>query len=102
MGFEIEMNGFDELEDSLDSVSGESTVTFGELFAESFMRRHTDFDDIEEFFEESPWTVEDEEDFEEIPEDEFDAYVDDTTMFATWESMLGKAGEKWMADQLGF
>ncbi|MDB2253022.1 hypothetical protein PM033_14840 [Halorubrum ezzemoulense] len=62
----------------------------------------SDFGDIEEFFEESPWTVEDEKDFEEIPEDEFDAYVEDTTMFATWESMLGKAGKNGCQTNLGY
>lgn len=88
--------------DAARDLDGENQVSFGELFSNKFMRRHTDFDDIEAFFEESPWEVEDEEDFEEIPEDEFDEYVEDTTLFDTWESMLDKAAEKWMMDQLGF
>jgi hypothetical protein len=62
----------------------------------------SDFGGIEEFFEESPWTVEDEKDFEEIPEDEFDAYVEDTTMFATWESMFGRAGKNGWQTNLGY
>ncbi|EMA72646.1 hypothetical protein [Halorubrum distributum] len=98
----FDTSGFDDLEDSIELVDGENEIEFEELFSHSFMRQYTKFDGIEEFFEESPWEVEDEEDFEEIPDDEFDEYVENTTILASWESMVEKAVEKWMADQIDF
>ncbi|ELZ15102.1 hypothetical protein C476_17992 [Natrinema limicola JCM 13563] len=56
---------------------------------------------LEAFFEASPWTVESDGDFEAIPDDEFDEYVDQHTRFSGFEAMQKKALEEWTANQTG-
>lgn len=108
MDFNVETDGFEELEDDLkqmedglDKVEDEDNVSFEELFTKEFMRKYTDFESMESFLEHSPWTVESAEDFEAIPEDEFDDYVDENTTFEDWDSMSGTAFEVWVARQMG-
>lgn len=105
---DIEIEGFDELQDELERLAervlgleGTNEVPFEELFPPTFMRTYTDFDSIEEFFEASAWTVESQSDFEAIPEDEFDDYVAEHTQFPSWNEMSGQAATKWAARQLG-
>lgn len=103
----IEIRGFEELQDDLDrlqdraeSVEGGNAVSITELFPEDFMRTYTDYRSIHDFFDASPWTVESEADFEQIPENEFDAYVDEHTGFNSWEAMLSAAAREWIGREL--
>lgn len=103
----VEISGFEELGDELDqlqeqvdAVDGETAVSFAELFPADFMETYTEFDSIQAFFEASPWTVETDADFEAIPEDEFDEYVDDHTEFDRWEAMLSAAAREWIGRKL--
>lgn len=103
----VEIKGFEELADELDrlrerseSLDGENAVSFTELFPEDFMVTYTEFATIREFFDASPWTVESDTDFERIPEDEFDAYVNEHTGFSDWEAMLSAAAREWIGREL--
>jgi hypothetical protein len=103
----VEIEGFEEFADELDqlqrraeAVDGENAVSFTELFPAGFMQTHTDFESIKAFFEASPWTVESEADFERLPEDEFDAYVDEHTGFDSWDAMLSAAAREWIGRAL--
>jgi len=104
----IEINGFDELQDELnrlaqnaEELDGTNEVPFDELFPPAFMRQYTDAENIDEFIEQSQWPVESQEDFRAIPEDEFDQYVSEHTLFSSWEAMMDKAGEEYVSRQLG-
>lgn len=104
----VHIEGFDEFKDELEQLSerakgidGGNEVPMDELFRPDFMRTHTKFDSLDEFFEESPWTVESRDDFKQIPEDEFDEYVNEHTGFNSWDAMLSSAGREWVARQLG-
>lgn len=88
-GFEDLETELDQLRDRLEKTDGE--VPISELFTDSFMRTYTEFETREELFEESPWEFETQEDFESIPGDEFDEYIDAHTDFDSWDGMV-KAG----------
>jgi hypothetical protein len=62
-------------------------------------RVHSGFDSFDQFLDESPWTVETHDDFEEIPTARFDEYVAEHTTFDTWEAMLSTAGRQWVIEQ---
>lgn len=98
----FETDRFDEWIKQIEKLEGESRVEFGELFHSNFMKKNTGCESIEEFFEKSPWEINDEEDFEAIPPKGLDEYVDKNTVFPSWEEMIGTAGEEWIADQLEF
>ena len=93
---------FGEMADNAEELEGENTVSFEDLFAEEFMRKYTDVTSFESFIEQSQWQVESEEDFEAIPEDEFDEYVKANSDFESWEDMFGTAAKEWIAREIGF
>lgn len=99
-GFEELADELDRLQDRIDEVDGETTVTFDELFPADFMKTYTEFDSIQALFKASPWSVETGADFEAIPEDEFDRYVADHSEFDSWEAMLSAAAREWIGREL--
>lgn len=103
----VHIEGFDEFREELDQLKertkdldGGNEIPMDELFRSDFMQTYTEFDSIADFFEESPWNVQSQEDFKQIPEDKFDQYVDTHTGFNSWEAMLKAAGREWVARQL--
>lgn len=109
MGFEID--GLDDLQEDLerlqnkiqefDDLDGER-VPFDELFPDQFMQKYTDANNIEEFFANSPWEVESQDEFEDVSETELDEYVDNHSRFRTWGQMKEKAGEEFVKKRMGF
>lgn len=100
----IEIEGIEELEaelqglaDRLEQSGGE--IPMDDLFTEDFMESYTEFDSIEAFLDESPWYVESESDFESIPADDFDVFVDEHTDFDSWETMVQAAGREYVLRQ---
>lgn len=101
----IEISGFDELDDTIneliervESLGGE--LPMADLFPDDFMHTYTEFNDFDEFLGKSQWKIESQEDFEEIPENQFDRYVDEHTGFNDWETMLEAAGREYILRQL--
>ena len=99
-GFEDLADELDELQERVETIDGKNAVSIAELFPPDFMQTYSEFDSMQEFFEESPWTVESEADFGAIPEDPFDAHVDDHTGFDSWETMLSAAAREWVGRKL--
>lgn len=104
----FEMSGFDELEKQLKKMEKgarelEQTegVTFSVLFNESFMKKNTKFNSINDFFKASPFDAETDEDFDAIDENELDKYVESKTKFRSWEEMLNAAIEEYTIGKLG-
>ena len=75
-------------------------VSFDELFTANFMKKYTDFTSMEAFCDAAG--IKTEEDFRAMPESTLDAHVAKTTRFSNWDNMLAKAGEEYIAKQLGF
>jgi hypothetical protein len=98
----LEMHGFDELQKKLEAASKiKDTVSFGELFTESFMRKHSKFSDIEELIKSGGYST-DADEFKKIPDDEFDKFIKSSTDFDSWKDMQQSAANEWMAKKLGF
>lgn len=104
----IEFSGFDELSKKLDELqeSAESMqgteVPLGELLNPGFLAKHTRFLSADEMFEASGFKVETTEDFENIPDEEWNDFIERNTPFATWNDMLSAAAAEWAARKLGF
>lgn len=97
------IDGFDDFANELRKLQNEvekigemdgERISFGELFPPSFMKKYTDVVNIDEFLDNSPWEIESQKDFEEIPETEMDRYVDNHSRFRTWEQMKSEAGNE--------
>jgi hypothetical protein len=105
----MHLEGFDELQRKLqelasraEKLDGDHSVPMSELFPPDFMRRFTDFPDIDEMFEASGFRIESTEDFAKVPDDAWDTFVAERTLFASWHEMQEKAAGEWAAKKLGF
>jgi len=64
------------------------------------MRRYTDFPTIQAMADASGFKIESKEDFEAIPDVEWDVFVRARTRFQTWQDMQSKAGEEYVVRRL--
>lgn len=102
----IKFDGFDKINEELDRISKQAEelsghISFGELFNDEFVQEHTQFSNIDEFFESGGFIINREEDFNSIPQDKLDKHVKETTEFSDWEDMLSTAGAEYTAKELG-
>jgi hypothetical protein len=95
-------NSFDEvakkLERKVRSIEGD--VPFTDLFTASFMSRYTSYGSFKEFMNASGFPASTQEEFDAIPDDEFDQFVAASTKFKSWKDMLYKAGELYVEKKL--
>ena len=99
-------DGFDDLNKFLEKLEQNVSKAGGEmsledLFNEKFMKKYTEFNNIQDFFNNSPFEFETDEEFEQIDEKELDQYVAANTQFPSWEDMMVKAGQEELVRQLG-
>lgn len=97
----VEIEGLDDLEaelkglaEGIERAGGEIPMT--DLFTDEFMKSFTQFDSLGAFFDGSPWSVRSESDFDAIPADEFDAYIEGSTNFDSWDTMVRVAGREFL------
>lgn len=67
----------------------------GVLFPEHFLREVSSFGSFEKLLEESPWSYQGDVTFSEsVSLEDFDAYIEETTDFSSWEQMCATATER--------
>lgn len=106
--FRFEMSGLDKLNKKLQDLSkkaaqldGNHSVPLTELLTNSFISRHTRFSSVDEMFEASGFKVDTQEDFDAIPREKLDAFIQSVSPFSGWQTMLQGAAREWTAKQLG-
>jgi hypothetical protein len=81
-------------------LSDSTTITFDDLFPETFMKIHTNCNSIEDFL--APMNVTTNEDFENLPDEELEAHVQEVTNFNNWTDMRHSAWSDFLGERLGF
>ncbi|MDR3599714.1 MAG: hypothetical protein P4L49_04420 [Desulfosporosinus sp.] len=66
-------------------------VSFNDLFTPSFMTSHTQFSNFKELLDTGKFNVKTLDDFMAILDAKFDAFINKTTKFKTWEKMQSTA-----------
>ena len=107
MEIKFDDSGLKDLENKLKNLDekekdGKLEISFEELFYDKFMREHTSFKTFDELLKKSGFKVENEEDFKNIPDDEWDIFIKENTKFESWQEMQSEAGAKYVSNQLGF
>ena len=100
-GFDELSKKLDDLKESVESMHG-AQVPLGELLNPGFLGKHTRFLSEDEMFAASGFKIETAEDFEKIPDEEWDNFIHQNTPFAAWSDMLSAAGAEWAERKLGF
>lgn len=93
---------FKEIESGAKEINETGSVDFKDLFTQNFMTRYTNFTNITEFFEESPFEFETQKEFESIDEKRLDEYVQQQSKFESWKDMFSTAGKEYVVKKLGF
>ena len=100
----FEITGLDKLQKQLTDLSrraeeldGTHSVTFAELFPDSFMQLNTRFSTMQEMLDASGI-----DNPEEIQDDSWNRFVAEHSSFSGWEDMKSTAGGEWAKKQLGF
>ncbi len=76
------------------------SVSFDKLFNKGFMAKHSNLQTIDEMFDKAGLVIESEGDFTALPEETLSSIVKQHTKFSSWEEMLGKASEEYLASEM--
>lgn len=105
----IKIAGLNEMSKKLDDLAkkaekfdGQHSVPIDELLTSSFISKHTHFSNADEMFDASGFKIENQDDFEAIPDDKWDEFISSISTFPDWQAMLNEAGKEWAARKLGF
>ncbi|MFC7078713.1 hypothetical protein [Haloarcula halophila] len=84
-----------------DVVGEHEEIPVEEIFDETFMQEHTDFETFDEMVAASPSDAEDAGELELVPDGTWDTFVAETTVFEDEEAMVFAARDHWVETQLG-
>lgn len=101
-GFNNLKNKLESIQKNAEQLAGNHSVNFTELFTTNFMEMHTNCSSFDEFLKAGNFIVNSKEDFEAIPNEEFDSYVRSASDFSSWTEMQKSAIEKYVSKKLGF
>ena len=84
---------FDKLAEDMEKNAKQSMgmVSFNDLFTPSFMTSYTKFSNFKDLLEAGKYNVNSLEDFMAIQDAKFDAFINKTCKFKTWEKMQSAA-----------
>lgn len=91
-GLDNFQNELKKLQNNLEKLEGTQSVPLDDILSPDFMSRFTNFSSFNELIEKSGYTVEVQEDFERIPDNEWDEFISANTQFSSWQDMLDLAG----------
>lgn len=104
----IEVTGMDGIKRRLEDLSrraraldGHHQVRFSELMPPEFISNCSRFETLEALFAASNLKIESIEDFEAIPDGEWDTFIRENTSYGNWEEMRQDAIRTWAGKQLG-
>ena len=102
MSFEINgLSNFQKKIEKLEQFSkNEHSVSFGELFTDTFMKSNTSFNNCDDFLKSIG--IDTEEQLKAMPEEQMDEFVAKTTSFSSWQEMLAAASSEYALRQAGF
>lgn len=111
MGVKFEMKGLDQLQRRLKDLErrareldGQHQIPLADLFPPPFLRAHSRFsslEDLEAKAHEQGFSLGSQEDWNNLPAEQWDAFIAEHTRFTTWKDMLGKGAAEWTSRQLG-
>jgi hypothetical protein len=91
----------EDLPDPHSIVGRDEEIPLREIFDDAFIQEHTDFDTFDEMVAASPSDAADADELGKVGDDEWDAFVAETTVFEDEEEFVFAARDHWVAAQLG-
>lgn len=92
---------FKNIEKNAKELEKTQSISFDILFNSKFMSKHTVFSSFDSLLEAGNYKVNSQEDFEAIPDDEFDTFISSNTKFESWQDMIDTASTEYALNKLG-
>jgi hypothetical protein len=102
----FKMTGIEEVRRSLETLQKRAQilkgpVPFDELFPPEFMRQYTDFKTMDDMLGGYSPPISSIEEFDQVPDAAWNAYVTKTTQFQSWDEMQSVAARAYIQRRLG-
>lgn len=101
-GIDAVQRRFKEMARAAEELNGEHQVSLDDLFSEEFMNNNTRYDSLDDFFDAAGFKIESQQDFDDLPEDELDAKVQELTKYQSWDDFKHEAIAHYTFSKLGF
>jgi hypothetical protein len=93
---------FDDIAKRAAELDGkQQTMPLRELLNNDFIAKYSLFASFDELIASSTFKVETKDDFEAIPDAEWDTYIANNTSFESWEKMQRQAAAEYLVKQIG-
>lgn len=100
MPIKSDFSGLKKLSKNLEELGNKKSIGLYELMSDNFVSKHSKYKSFDELLSSSPFTVETAEDFEAMPDDEWDSYINQNTDYDSWKEMQVKAFEYYAKKQI--
>ncbi len=94
------LSGLKRLAKNAEEMHGKHQVKLIDLMPNEFIRKHSNFNSLEELFNASGYEVKTPEDFAAIPDQEWESFIVNNTKFESWEDMRRQAAVEYTKRQL--
>ncbi|UXZ98352.1 hypothetical protein K3169_11045 [Pseudomonas phytophila] len=85
MNIKSDLSGLKKLQENMEALSGSHEISLSEILTDDFVSSHSKFADFDTLLAEVGVTTP--EQFKELPDDEFDAFIAGHTDFDSWLDM---------------
>jgi len=90
-----------ELSQRAQELDGQHEMTLGELMSGDFVAGCSKFGNLQELFNASGFSLETAEEFQAVPDNEWDAFIATNTSYHSWAEMKSAAVREWARKKLG-
>ncbi|KYZ08715.1 MULTISPECIES: hypothetical protein [Vibrio harveyi group] len=94
------MDSFEKLAENTRNLQRKKSVKLADLMDSEFLAGCSDFKDLEHMFDESGFIINSKEDFEAIPDEEWEVFITNNTSFESWEDMQKAASAAFVKKQM--
>ncbi|MCH2089766.1 MAG: hypothetical protein MK175_21515 [Pseudoalteromonas sp.] len=91
MPIKVRLDGFKKLAENAEKLDGRNTVNLAELLNDGFVSSHSNFKSFDDLLSASPFKATTPDEFDAIPNEQWDEYIAKVTNFDSWEDMQKRA-----------
>lgn len=97
---ELNLRNLNKLEQNISELPENESIPLNELMNPNFISNCSQFSDLEELMRASGFKVASKEDFEAIPEQEWEKFIQENTSYESWTEMQQSAGVNYVKSKL--
>lgn len=100
MPIKVRLDGFKKLAENAEKLDGINTVNLAELLNDGFVSSHSNFKSFDDLLSASPFKATTPDEFDAIPNEQWDEYIAKVTNFDSWQDMQKRALDTYIQRKL--